>query len=179
MFYLSSPCCSEQLQYAYLAGRDRRCLSRWHFWFIQHICWRIPVSQDGYIYTARTLLPMAHAKTACPKHSACMRRGSIAKQNSPSSPTIHPCLAGLLDETPTQLVIVLTLQRYMDKLGLAAALRVKVMMKQTLIGLNGLLQYDLTPLPVSLATVLLHVLRSLRKWSTVHRGCKTGCRYYR
>ena len=37
----------------------------------------------------------------------------------------------------------------MDKLGLAAALKVQVMMHHTLTGINGLLEHDLTPLPVS------------------------------
>ena len=39
--------------------------------------------------------------------------------------------------------------RFMDKLGLAAAMKVQVMMHQTLTGINGLLEHDLTPLPVS------------------------------
>ncbi len=38
----------------------------------------------------------------------------------------------------------------MDKLGLAAALGVKVLMQHTLVGINGLLEKDLEPLPVRL-----------------------------
>ena len=42
-----------------------------------------------------------------------------------------------------------SMSRFMDKLGLSAALGIQVLMQHTLVGINGLLEKDLEPLPVS------------------------------